>query len=84
MLVTSVFHVKIGMRHIVMPGARMVMIVVMKFTAPRIVPKPPMAEAEHPQVPADAGCVGHVGQRRVGEPAEGRGTLRGEEAGTAR
>ena len=38
--VTSVFHVKIGMRNIVMPGARIVMIVVMKFTAPRIVPKP--------------------------------------------
>ncbi len=35
-----VFQVKIGMRHIVMPGARIVMIVVMKLTAPRIVPKP--------------------------------------------
>ncbi len=42
MLVTSVFHEKIDMRHIVMPGARIVMIVVMKFTAPRIVPKPLM------------------------------------------
>jgi hypothetical protein len=42
MLVTSVFQVKIGIRHIVMPGARIVMIVVMKFTAPRIVPKPLM------------------------------------------
>ena len=40
MLVTSVFQVKIGIRHIVMPGARIVMIVVMKLTAPRIVPKP--------------------------------------------
>ncbi|MDF2508620.1 MAG: hypothetical protein K0Q52_2479, partial [Microbacterium sp.] len=38
----SVFHEKIGMRHIVMPGARIVMIVVMKFTAPRMVPKPEM------------------------------------------
>ena len=38
--VTSVFQVKIGMRHIVIPGARMVMMVVMKFTPPRIVPKP--------------------------------------------
>jgi hypothetical protein len=38
--VTIVFQVKIGMRHIVIPGARMVMIVVMKFTPPRIVPKP--------------------------------------------
>jgi len=34
------FQVKIGMRHIVMPGARIVMIVVMKFTEPRMVPKP--------------------------------------------
>jgi hypothetical protein len=34
------FHVKIGMRNMVMPGARIVMIVVMKFTPPRIVPKP--------------------------------------------
>ena len=38
--VTSVFQVKIGMRNMVMPGARMVMIVVMKFTPPRMVPKP--------------------------------------------
>jgi hypothetical protein len=38
--VTMVFQVKIGMRHMVIPGARMVMIVVMKFTPPRIVPKP--------------------------------------------
>ena len=36
------FQVKIGIRNIVMPGARMQMIVVMKLTAPRIVPKPEM------------------------------------------
>ena len=40
MLVTSVFHTKIGIRNIVMPGARMQKIVVMKLTAPRMVPKP--------------------------------------------
>ena len=34
---------KIGIRNIVMPGARMQMIVVMKLTAPRIVPKPEKA-----------------------------------------
>jgi hypothetical protein len=34
------FQVKIGIRNIVMPGARSVMIVVMKLTAPRIVPRP--------------------------------------------
>jgi hypothetical protein len=35
-----VFQVKIGIRNIVMPGARMQTIVVMKLTAPRIVPSP--------------------------------------------
>ncbi len=39
-LVTRVFHTKIGIRNIVMPGARMQMIVVMKLTAPRMVPRP--------------------------------------------
>ncbi len=38
--VIRMFHVKIGIRNIVMPGARMQMIVVMKLTAPRMVPKP--------------------------------------------
>jgi hypothetical protein len=41
--VTSMFQVKIGIRNIVMPGARSVMIVVMKLTAPRIVPRPAIA-----------------------------------------
>jgi len=36
--VTKVFQVKIGIRHMVIPGARIVMIVVMKLTPPRIVP----------------------------------------------
>ncbi|CAB4640566.1 unannotated protein [freshwater metagenome] len=40
MEVTRVFQVKIGMRNIVIPGARMVKIVVMKLTPPRMVPKP--------------------------------------------
>ena len=39
----KIVHVKIGMRNIVMPGARMQNIVVMKLTAPRIVPRPPIA-----------------------------------------
>lgn len=43
MLVIRVFHVKIGIRNIVMPGARIVMIVVMKLTAPRMVPNPARA-----------------------------------------
>ncbi len=41
--VSSTFQVKIGMRNIVMPGARMQMIVVMKLTEPRMVPKPEKA-----------------------------------------
>ena len=34
------FQVKIGIRNIVMPGARRVRIVVIMLTAPRIVPRP--------------------------------------------
>ncbi len=41
--VNRVFHTKIGIRNIVMPGARIPMMVVMKLTAPRIVPKPASA-----------------------------------------
>ena len=40
MLVTRTFQVKIGIRNMVMPGARMQMIVVTKLTPPRIVPSP--------------------------------------------
>ena len=39
-LVSRMFQVKIGMRNMVMPGARMQMIVVTKLTPPRIVPSP--------------------------------------------
>ncbi len=41
--VSSTFQTKIGMRKIVRPGARMQMMVVMKLTAPRMVPKPDSA-----------------------------------------
>ncbi|RPK60626.1 hypothetical protein EES42_33585 [Streptomyces sp. ADI95-17] len=41
--VSRTFQTKIGMRNIVMPGARMQMIVVMKLTEPRMVPKPEKA-----------------------------------------
>lgn len=51
----SVFHVKIGMRNIVMPGARIVMIVVMKLTAPRIVPKPASASPNTQRSPPSPG-----------------------------
>ncbi len=43
MLVSATFQVKIGMRNMVMPGARMHRMVVMKLTAPRMVPRPPTA-----------------------------------------
>ena len=55
-LVIRVFHTKIGIRNIVMPGARMQMMVVMKLTAPRIVPSPashrPMIQRS-PPTPGD-------------------------------
>ena len=40
MLVSRMFQVKIGIRNMVMPGARMQKIVVMKLTPPRMVPSP--------------------------------------------
>ena len=49
------FQVKIGIRNIVMPGARKQMIVVMKLTPPRMVPRPGDDEAHRPQVRAGAG-----------------------------
>ena len=39
-LVIKVFHTNNGIRNMVMPGARMQMIVVMKLTAPRMEPSP--------------------------------------------
>jgi hypothetical protein len=41
--VTRMFQVKIGIRNIVMPGARMQTTVVIMLTPPRIVPRPPTA-----------------------------------------
>ena len=37
---SRVFQVKMGIRNMVMPGARRQKIVVMNLTAPRIVPRP--------------------------------------------
>ncbi len=44
--VTRMFQVKIGIRNIVMPGARRQTTVVIMFTAPRMVPRPPMTRPE--------------------------------------
>ena len=52
---TRAFQVKIGMRNMVMPGARIVMIVVMKFTAPRIVPNPDSARPNTQRLPPRPG-----------------------------
>ena len=43
MAVTKIDQVKIGIRNIVMPGARMQTMVVMKLTPPRMVPRPASA-----------------------------------------
>ena len=54
--VTSVFQVKIGIRNMVIPGARMVKIVVMKLTPPMMVPKPPRAKPnthKSPPIPGE-------------------------------
>ncbi len=56
--VSSTFHVKIGIRNIVMPGARMQMMVVMKLTAPRMEPKPDSATPMiHMSAPTPGECT---------------------------
>ena len=52
------FQVKIGIRNIVMPGARRVRIVVIMLTAPRIVPRPEMTRPTiHMSAPAPGELV---------------------------
>ncbi len=54
--VSAAFHVKIGMRNMVMPGARMHTTVVMKLTAPRIEDRPVSARPrihKSPPMPGD-------------------------------
>ena len=53
--VMRMFQVKIGIRNIVMPGARIVMIVVMKLTAPKMVPKPVIARPTTQRSPPTPG-----------------------------
>ena len=50
----STFQVKIGMRNMVMPGARMHRIVVMKLTDAQDGAQTGDDQAHHPQVTADA------------------------------
>ena len=57
MLVTRMFQVKIGIRSIVIPGARMQTTVVIMLTAPRMVPRPAMARPMiHRSAPAPGEC----------------------------
>ena len=63
------FQVKIGIRNIVMPGARMHRIVVMKLTAPRIVPKPDRARPMiHMSAPAPGLCTASVSGEYAYQP----------------
>ena len=79
--VIRVFHEKIGIRNMVIPGARIVMIVVMKFTEPKIVPNPCRAKPSTQRFPPAPGVnvVFASGSYAV-HPNDGR-ALRGEESG---
>ena len=46
---------KTGIRNMVIPGARMQMIVVMKLTEPKMVPKPASASPKMPRSPPSPG-----------------------------
>ena len=74
------FQVKIGIRNIVIPGARMA-----DDRGDEVDRAEDRAETGHPQahdpqVAADARRADRVGQRGVGGPAEARRAARGEES----
>ena len=70
--VTSTVQTKIGIRNSVIPGARILKIVVMKFTAPRIEAVPTrVSPMIHRSVPG-LSCPDR--ERRVGRPALGGGS----------
>ena len=52
---TKIVQVKMGIRNIVMPGARMQKMVVTKLTEPRMVPKPPIAKPSNHRSPPTSG-----------------------------
>ena len=56
--VIRMFQVKIGIRNIVIPGARMQTTVVIMLTPPRMVPRPADAQSHDPQVAAAPGLSG--------------------------
>ena len=53
----STVQVNSGSRNMVIPGARIVRIVVMKLTAPRMVPKPPRASPKTHRSPPMPGLL---------------------------
>ena len=58
MLVKKMFQVKIGIRHISIPGQRRHTIVVIMLTAPRIVPSPvTISPAIHRSPPPPGECT---------------------------
>ncbi len=58
--VTSTVQVNSGIRNIVIPGARMVRMVAMKLTAPRIVPNPVSASPNTHKSPPRPGLYAAV------------------------
>ena len=79
-LTTTMFHTKIGMRNIVMPGARMVNDGGDEVDGGEDAGDADEGDADDPQVAAEAGRADAVGQRGVGEPAEAGGAVGREEA----
>ena len=79
-LVTKMFQVKIGIRNIVIPGARMHTTVVIILTATQDCAQTADDQAHDPQIPAGARRVDRVGQRRVGRPSEIRRATRCDES----
>ena len=64
------FQVKIGIRNIVMPGARSVMTVVTMLTAPRMVPRPDRARPRiHRSVPGPGELIWLLSGEYIVQPA---------------
>ena len=67
--VTKVVQTNIGMRLIVMPGARRRRTVTTKLTLPAMDDTPEQLHGQHPEVHVEARGELPAGQRRVGKPA---------------
>ena len=67
---SSMFQVKIGIRNMVMPGARRVRIVVIRLTAPRMVPSPETTRPITHMFAPTPGEFCDAAQRGVRGPAE--------------